>query len=125
MRASNRGFTLVECIIALALTGFAILIGASLLTTQARVAERVEVRQVLTRTSEAILESVRGGALPLQSGPVQLDLQTETPFITYIRSSLEVHPTARTGLYRVAARAGCTLRGEEVQVTLDTMVWQP
>ena len=75
--------------------------------------------------AEAILESVRGGALPLQSGPVQLDLQTETPFITYIRSSLEVHPTARTGLYRVAARAGCTLRGEEVQVTLDTMVWQP
>ncbi len=93
MRNSGRGFTLVECIVALALAGFAILVGAALLTSQARTAERVEVRQVLLRTAEGILESARAGALPLRSGPVWLELVPAPRFASDLRSSLEVQPT--------------------------------
>jgi len=125
MSASGRGFTLVECLMALALAGFAMLVGATLLTSQARAAERVEVRQVLLRSAEGILESARIGALPLRSGPVWLELEPAPPFASELRSSLEVHPTARSGLFQVTARAGCVLRGEEVLVVLETMVFQP
>jgi len=122
---ARRGFTLVECVIALALAGFAILVGAALLTTQARAAERVEVRQILVRTAEGVLESARAGALPLRSAPVELELQSTPPFMGAVRSSFEVHPTTLNGLYRVTARAGCELRGEEMLVSLDSMVFRP
>jgi prepilin-type N-terminal cleavage/methylation domain-containing protein len=122
---ADRGFTLVECLMALALAGFAILIGAALLVTQARAAERVEVRQILLRTAEGILESTRAGVMPLRSAPVELELQSRPPFMGEVRSSLEVQTTARPGLYRATARAGCELRGEEIVVTLDSMVFRP
>jgi prepilin-type N-terminal cleavage/methylation domain-containing protein len=121
----ERGFTLVECLAALALVGFAIVVAASCLTAQARAAERLKAREQLTRTAESVLESVRGGAVPLRSATLSSAVlglpTTDLP----IDASLEVERLPHWGLYEVTATTGCTLQGERVHVVLTTMVWRP
>ena len=119
----SEGFTLVECLLALALLGFALVVAAALLTTVVRSAERLRVHQRLVRVAETTVESVRSGALPPIPGPLPA-----TPAggdHGRIRSTLDVRPRPARGLYEITVRAEGTVGEETLHFSLTTMVWRP
>jgi Tfp pilus assembly protein PilV len=115
----ERGLALAECMAAVALTGMALMAAAGLLAAQPRAAQRLEARGKMLQHLEATIESVRAGALPLQSAPVAV-----------ADPELEVSVTVRavppaTGLFEVTATARTTVRGEVLSQSLHTMIWRP
>jgi len=120
---SSGGFTLLECVIAVAIVGFAILVAATALSAQARSADRLKARQQLLRSAEATLERVRAGALPLASASCDTAAELESE-ADPIRSTLQVRQLETPGLYEVTAHAARTVRGHSIEVTLQTMVWR-
>ena len=64
----HNGFSLVEAIAALTIFGMAIVVAAGFLDVHMSAARRLEARSDLVRAAETVLESLRGGTLPLVSG---------------------------------------------------------
>jgi type II secretory pathway pseudopilin PulG len=121
----SEGFSLVEAIAALTIFGMAIVVAASFLDVQMSAARRIEARADLVRAAETVLESLRGGTLPLVTGEV--DLSDEFLPLSTIRVRTRVGVTSRNphGLYTVRVEARAMVRSEEMVVTITTQVWQP
>ena len=121
----SRGFSLVEAIAALTIFGLAIVVAAGFLDVQMSAARRLEGRSDLVRAAETVLESVRGGTLPLVSGDV--DLSDEFQPLSSIRVHTRVSVSSREpeGLYLVRAEARAMVRSEEMVVAITTEVWRP
>ena len=103
----------------------AIVVAAGFLDVHMSAARRLEARSDLVRAAETVLESVRGGALPLVSGDV--DLSDEFQPLSSIRVQTRVAVTARnpTGLFTVQVKAWAMVRSEDMVVTITTQVWRP
>jgi prepilin-type N-terminal cleavage/methylation domain-containing protein len=122
----NCGFTLLETVAALTIFGIAILIAAGFLDAQMQAAHRMQVRADLLRATEIVLESARGGALPLASGAVDLNGQYEPRSDHVVHASLEVvESVEHPGLYEVTATATARLRGRQEALSITTRVWRP
>lgn len=119
------GFSLLEAVAALVVFGFALLIAASALTAQGALTRRLQVRGELLRVNEIVLESLRGGALPLVSGRVQLDADLDPPSDLQLYTFVHVDAQATPGLFEVSVRSWTELRGVREEVSLATMVWRP
>ena len=119
------GFSLIEAIAALTIFGMAIVVAAGFLDVQMSAARRLEARSDLVRAAETVLESLRGGTLPLVTGEV--DLTDEFLPLSTIRVRTKVAVTSRNpkGLYMVRVEARAMVRTEDMLVTITTQVWRP
>ena len=119
------GYSLVEALAAIALVGMGLLAASSGLQSHAASARRSELRQLMVTASEEAIEAVRGGDLPLESGPVGTPSVADRFQRDGIRTTLRVAPREVEGLYEVTAVARVRFLGEPMTVELATMVWRP
>ena len=119
------GFSLIEALAALTNFGMAVVVAAGFLDAHMSAARRLEARSDLVRADETVLESVRGGTLPLVSGDV--DLTDEFQPLSSIRVRTKVVVTAEKpqGLFSVQVEARAMVRSEDMAVTITTRVWRP
>lgn len=124
-RKSDRGFTLVEALAALAIFAMAVLVAAAFLQSHATAARRLEVRSALVRASETTLEEIRAGVRPL--GPANLDLSSTVGLApgASLRTSVNVTHGGVEDLYRVVVISRSTAAGAPMVITLESMVWRP
>lgn len=123
--SSDRGFTLLETVLAMTVFGFAIIVAAGFLGAQMSAARRLEARADLVRAAETVLESVRGGVLPLQSAAVDLGDEFQPLSAIKVDTRVEVRPQAMPDLYEVEVEAGAVVRGRNTVVSITTRVWRP
>jgi prepilin-type N-terminal cleavage/methylation domain-containing protein len=122
VKGCQRGFSLLEALIALSILGIALLMGMSLLLQEPRIVRRLDAQREALRTLEATLEAVRAGAVPLV--PARIGVPGPgRPGGTMVW--LEVEPAEPPGLYAVTARVRYTLQGEVRERSLETLVWSP
>lgn len=128
----KHGFSLVEALIALLILEMALLMGLALLLEQPRIVRRLDRQRQTLRSLEATLELVRGGAIPLETGPVRtwLDLGGVPPpegtavWLKVEPASLPSSP-APPGLFHVTVRARWIAAGGLRTREVETLVWSP
>jgi type II secretory pathway pseudopilin PulG len=115
----------VEAIAALAVFGFAVVVASSFLDVQMSAARRLEARADLVRAAETLLESVRGGVMPLISGDVDLTDEFQPMSTIRVRTTLQVTQRPLPDLYEVQVEARAMVRSEDMVVSITTLVWRP
>jgi len=104
----------------------AILVAAGFLDAQMSAARRLEARSDLVRAAEILLESVRGGALPLESADVDYGDEFQPLSAITVKTRVEVaERPGLKGLYHVRVVARAMVRSEEMVVSISTEVWRP
>ena len=121
----RRGFSLVEAVAALAVFGFAVVVASTFLDVQMSAARRLEARADLVRAAETLIESVRGGVIPLTSGDVDLADEFQPMSSIRVRTRLQVRPRQLPDLYEVRVEARAMVRSEDMIVSITTQVWRP
>ena len=122
-RGPERGFSLIEALVALSVVMVALVLEAGLQTRHRAVRDRLASERLTVERVEAVVESVRAGLHPLRDGPIDealLSLDGGGAF----RAELEVEPTSVPGVchLRVLGRSvGAASHLHEV--TLETRVW--
>lgn len=114
---SQRGFSLVETLIALTILGIALLLGMSLLLEQPRIARRLDAQRRALSELESTMEALRSGAIPLEStrlGP------SGSPAVV-----IQVTPAGPPDLYEVSLRAVYLVEGRTRERTLESLIWSP
>lgn len=120
---AESGFTLIESLIALTILAVALLMGVSLVLQQPRILRRLDAHRAALRSLDATLESVRAGAIPLQSAHFD-ESSPEAP--RGLRIWLTVAPAGHPpGLYEVSARASYLVEGRMFERQVETLVWRP
>lgn len=119
------GFSLPEILVALAIFGMAVVVAAGFTSAQAASERRLAARQELLRLSEAGLESVRSGAVPLVPAVFDDDVLTATDTLDDVAVTIDVRRGPAPRLWEVSVTVTGDLRGEEVSLRTDTMVWRP
>jgi type II secretory pathway pseudopilin PulG len=119
------GFSLLEAVAALAIVGMALIVAAHAMSAYAASIQRAEVRQRLLWAAENVVESVRGGQIPLATGRVELDRELCPPDHAGAYLFIEVRQRDQPGLYDVEVRAWTQLPARREVVELSTMVWRP
>jgi len=119
----ERGFSLVEAIVAIALVGSAIIIASAFLNTLLISSDHLRMQEGLLSELEAAGEMMRAGILPLQSGPLAVGgYSGNTPGLSLTAIVEERQPR---GLYQVSLRAECSFRHRRISRTLVTEIWRP
>ena len=125
MRSSSAqsGFTLIEALLAATILTMALLLGVGLVLQQPRIVRRLDAQREALHAMETALESMRAGALPLQSQRLDLRAAGDPAGpILWITVEPAGYPP---GLWDVSVRAAWTLEGQIRQSTVETMVWRP
>jgi type II secretory pathway pseudopilin PulG len=120
----DHGYSLVEAVLALTIFGVAVIVAAGFLDVHMNSARRLQARADLVSAAETLLESARGGAVPMITGALDLE-QMETQSSVEIDTRLEVTPLSIPGLYELRVEARATVRAEEMVVVVATQVWRP
>lgn len=106
--------------------GMAILVAAGFLDVQMSAARRLEARADLVRAAEILLESVRGGVLPLESADIDFADEFQPLSAITVKTSVEVAECpGLPNLYQVRVVARAMVRSEEMVVSITTRVWRP
>ena len=121
----QRGFSLLEAVAALAIFGMAIVVAASFLDVYMSAARRLETRADLVRAAEVVLESLRGGALPMTTGLVDLGREFPPRSSARVETRVQVSPRAIPDLYEVRVEVRAVVRSEEMVVSITTEMWRP
>ena len=124
-RRRARGMTLAECLIALALLSLAAIMVTTTLATARATGERLLAQRGALLAAENALEAVRGGALPLASGPVDAGALVGDVGDWQLSVTIVVDEPEPPGLYRVAAEASFEVGGRPGVRRLETLVWRP
>lgn len=121
-RATAAGFGLVEALVALTILAITLLLGAAAVGQHLRIVQSLEARREALLAAEAVTESLRAGAVEIESGPVRWT--TAPPALpTGVTLELDVTPIAPPGLARVEVSASYQVRGDVRRVVLETMTW--
>jgi len=106
--------------------GMAILVAAGFLDAQMSAARRLEARADLVRAAEIMLESVRGGVLPLESAVVDFGGEFQPLSAINVKTSVEVAERPDLpDLYQVRVVAQAMVRNQKMVVSISTQVWRP
>jgi type II secretory pathway pseudopilin PulG len=119
------GMSLAECLIALALLSLTMVMVTAGFATVRATGERLLAQRAALRAAENALEAVRGGALPLASGPVDPRVLVGDAGEWRLRVRVLVDETEQPGLYQVVAEAAFELGERPGMRRLETLVWQP
>ena len=103
----------------------AVVVAAGFLDAHMSAARRLEARSDLVRAAETVLESVRGGTLPLVSGEVDLTDEFQPLSSIRVRTTVAVTGKDPQGLFSVRVEARAMVRTEDMVVTITTQVWRP
>jgi len=88
-------------------------------------ARRLEARADLVRAAEILLESVRGGVLPLETAEVDFGEEFQPLSHIIVMTNVEVAERGDLpGLFQVRVAARATVRGQELVVSITTQVWR-
>lgn len=120
------GFTLLEALVALVVVGLALLLGYGFMMRQPRAIERLDAGDEALRAIEASLETMRAGAIGLESGFLESGIAYPTPVkAKQLMVDLDVTATETPGLYAVSLearyRVGPSIHRRQVQ----TLIWSP
>ncbi|HVR28475.1 MAG TPA: hypothetical protein VMS86_02980 [Thermoanaerobaculia bacterium] len=111
---------------ALALVGLALMLDLGLQAQSRELEARVAAEADLVRRAEAVIESVRAGVHPLETGPVDADLAWPAPADPRLRMVLVVGGSEVAGVCRLVVRGQTRSRRERPHgVELETLVWRP
>ena len=124
-RCGDGGFSLIEALAALTIFGMAVVVAAGFLDAHMSAARRLEARSDLVRAAETVLESVRGGTLPLVSGEVDLTDEFQPLSSIRVRTTVAVTGKDPQGLFSVRVEARAMVRTEDMVVAITTQVWRP
>ena len=103
----------------------AVVVAAGFLDAHMSAARRLEARSDLVRAVETVLESVRGGTLPMESGEVDLTEEFQPLSSIRVRTNVAVTSKNPQGLFSVRVEARAMVRSEDMVVTITTQVWRP
>lgn len=119
----QRGFSLIEALVALAIVGLTMTVGMSLLAQESDLARRLRAHREAMQIIESTLEAVRAGLIPLTSGRLQLPVaSTQTDALVLW---LEVRPrTEPPGLSEVLVEARYVVGSQTLRRGVWTMVWR-
>jgi len=122
----QRGFTLVEAMVGLTLLGLVLVFSLAVLYRVPRHLHRVAARQEANRAAEAVLESVRAGAVPMSPGYAPYLLpEHRTVAARQLRIWLEIEATSTPDLYMVGVLVRYKVLDEPRTVTVETLKWAP
>ena len=122
----QRGFSLLEVLVALTILGVALLLGMALVLQNPRIVRRADSERQAFRALESTLEAVRAGAIPLQTS--QLDAfvtAVGTPAPKDLSIEMLVEPAGLPGLFEVTLSARYRVAQQRFVKRLRTMVWSP
>lgn len=89
-------------------------------------ARRLEARADLVRAAEILLESVRGGVLPLETAEIAFGDEFQPLSAITVETNVEVEERSDPpGLFQVRVVARAMVRGQEMVVSITTQVWRP
>ena len=123
---ADNGFTLIEALVALMVVTMALLLGYSMMIRQPRASERLDAGEEALRAIEASLETIRAGALPLESGFLQPGIAYPLPVrARELMVDLDVTATATPGLYAVSLEARYRVGPSIHRRRVDSLIWAP
>jgi prepilin-type N-terminal cleavage/methylation domain-containing protein len=123
-RRRAQGFSLVEVLIALTILGIALLLGVQLVLQAPRIVQRMDAERAAWRAIEAVMESVRAGAIPLETSHLEgFVTATGVPAPRDLQIQMTVEPASPFGLYHVTLKASYKVREDLYKKELETMVW--
>ena len=125
LQQQKNGFSLIEALVALTIFGMAVIVAAGFLDAHMSAARRLEARSDLVRAAETVLESLRGGTLPMVSGDVDLSDEFQPLSSIRVRTRVVVTTKSPQGLFSVRVEARAMVRSEDMLVTIMTQVWNP
>jgi prepilin-type N-terminal cleavage/methylation domain-containing protein len=124
--SAQRGFTLLEALVALAVLAVAMLLGMALVLQNPRIVRRTDAERQAFRAMESTLEAVRAGVVPLQTSRLDAFITAVgTPAPKDLTVDMEVVPIEPVGLFEVSLSASYRLEQRTYVKRLRTMVWRP
>ena len=120
--SDDRGFSLIESLIAISLIGTALIISSALLNSLVYSADHLRAHTVMLREIEASIEMMRAGFVPLESGT--LSSAGSNSHFPDLRVNAVVEKQDAPGLYLVIVRAECSVRRNRVSRSLTTQMWR-
>ncbi|MCB1057042.1 MAG: hypothetical protein KDD11_16190 [Acidobacteria bacterium] len=120
--AAVSGFGLVEALVALTILAITLLLGAAAVGQHLRIVQSLEARRGALLAAEAVAESLRAGAVEVESGSVHWTA-VPPPLPPGVDLELDVTPIEPPGLAQVQVTASYQVRGDRRKVVLDTMTW--
>jgi prepilin-type N-terminal cleavage/methylation domain-containing protein len=122
----QRGFSLLEVLVALAILGVAILLAMALVLQNPRIVRRTDAERQAFRAMESSLEAVRAGVIPLQTSTLDgFVTSVGTPAPKDLSIEMQVVPTELPGLFDVSLAASYRIEQRTHVKRLRTMVWSP
>jgi prepilin-type N-terminal cleavage/methylation domain-containing protein len=126
LERGRRGFTLVEALVALLLITAALMLGYGFMMRQPQASARLDAGSEALRALESSLETLRSGAIPLESGMLQPVLAYPPPTAAEdLLVDLDVETTEIENLFIVTLearyRVGRAIHRRQVQ----SMIWSP
>ena len=127
-RRSQRGFSLLETLVALSLLGVAMLMTLSLMFQEPRVVRRLTAHEQVLRALEETLEGIRAGRI-VQVGQHRVDPEAWSSPAAPVAQDLSMwtvrEEESASGLYRLSLMARYRVDGRWFDRTIETKGWSP
>ena len=112
--------------VALMVVAMALLLGYSFMIRQPRAIERLDAGDEALRAIEASLETIRAGAIPLESGFLQPGIAYPLPVrAKELMIDLDVTAADTPGLYAVSLEARYRIGPSIHRRQVETLIWSP
>ncbi len=123
---AERGFSLIEILVAMVVLGVALLLGLALVLEQPRVVRRLDAQRQALRAIDSSLEALRAGVVPLQTADLEgFSTGVGMAAPADLTVHLDVVPGTPSGLYQVTLTARYSVLGTRLARRVETLVWRP
>ena len=122
----QRGFTLIESLLALLLVMMALLLGHRFAIELPRTVNRLQAGNEAMRAIDSALETLRAGSIPLEDGVLAPPVAYPLPGSSTkdMALFLDVEPTATVGLYEVTVEARYIVGQSILRRRVQTLAWR-
>ena len=122
----QRGFTLIESLLALLLVMMALLLGHRFAIELPGTIKRLQAGNEAMLAIESALETVRAGSIPLEDGVLAPPVAYPFPGSSTkdMALFLDVEPTATVGLYEVTVEARYVVGQRILRRRVQTLAWR-